>query len=88
MAKHIVEREAPTNYRIPDNIPAIPKFRTIVADPPWTKNQTSGGRGYGGALSHYDLMSLDRIKQMPVAELADDNAHLYLWITNGNIDEG
>ena len=88
MAKHIVEREAPTNYRIPDNIPAIPKFRTIVADPPWTKNQTSGGRGYGGALAHYDLMSLDRIKQMPVAELADDNAHLYLWITNGNIDEG
>ena len=88
MSKHIVEREAPKNYRVPDNIPAIPKFRTIVADPPWTKNQTSRDGRYGGALNHYDLMGLERIKQIPVAELADDNAHLYLWVTNGNIDEG
>ena len=33
-------------------------------------------------------MSLERIKDMPVASLADDNAHLYLWVTNSNIDEG
>lgn len=89
MAKHRIEKMAPVNYRVPENIPPIPKFRTIVADPPWTKNQTSGGsKNYGGAINHYSLMSLDRIKEMPIADLADENAHLYLWVTNGNIDEG
>ena len=88
MSKHIVEREAPTDYRVPDNIPPRRKYRTILADPAWAKNQSSHSGRYGGALNHYDLMSLDRIKQMPVAELADDNAHLYLWVTNSNIDEG
>lgn len=87
MEKHKIERTAPAICRVPENIPDTPKFRCIVADPPWTKNQTSAG-GYGGALGHYDLMSLDRIKNMPVADLADENAHLWLWVTNSNIDEG
>ena len=86
--KHIVETEVPSNYRIPENIPEVPKFRCIVADPPWSKNQMSRNGAYGGAINHYPLMSLDRIKAMPVSELADDNAHLYLWVTNSNIDEG
>ena len=84
MVKHIIEKEAPKNERVPDKIPEIPKFRCIVADPPWCKNQG----GNWGAQSHYNLMSLDRIKQMPVSKLADDNAHLWLWVTNSNIDEG
>ena len=84
MVKHRIESEAPVSYPVPDNIPNIPKFRTIVADPPWSKNQ---GGNYG-AINHYSLMSLDRIKAMPVSDLADDNAHLWLWVTNGNIDEG
>lgn len=84
MSKHKIEKEAPKDYRIPENIPGIPKFKCIYADPAWNKNQG----GNWGALQHYDLMSLERIKQMPVAELADDNAHLWLWVTNSNIDEG
>lgn len=84
MPKHKIEKEAPNDYRVPENIPETPKFRCIVADPPWSKNQS----GNFGALKHYNLMSLERIKQMPVAELADDNAHLWLWVTNSNIDEG
>ena len=87
MSKHIIEKVAPKKCRVPKNIPSLPKFRTIVADPPWTHNQVSGG-GYGGAIGHYDLMTLDRIKDMPIAEMADENAHLYLWVTNSNIDEG
>lgn len=87
MSKHNIEKKAPESWRTPENIPVIPKFRTIVADPPWQKNQSAGG-SYGGAIKYYDLMSLERIKDMPVASLADDNAHLYLWVTNSNIDEG
>ena len=89
MTKHIIENAAPEHERIPQNIPPVPKFRTIVADPPWSKNQSSGSNaGYGGAINYYPLMTLDRIKAMPVADLASENAHLYLWVTNSNIDEG
>lgn len=61
------------------------RFRTIMADPPWDIGQT---RKRGGAISHYDVMTLDRIKRMPVADLAEENAHLYLWVINGAIREG
>lgn len=57
---------------------AIRKFKVIYADPPWDIAQA----GARGAANHYDLMTLDRIKQMPVAALAADNATLLLWTTN------
>ena len=88
MSKHKIERTAPVNYRVPENIPPAIKYHTIVADPPWTKNQTSGDSRYGGAVNHYPLMKLDLIKKLPVSDLAADDAHLYLWVTNSNIDEG
>ena len=49
MSKHSIEKKAPENWRTPENIPPVPKFRTIVADPPWQKNQSAGG-SYGGAI--------------------------------------
>ncbi len=60
------------------------KYRTILADPPWQKNQ----QGTWGASEHYPLMSLERIKALPVADLAEDNAHLYLWVTNSTLRDG
>lgn len=60
------------------------RFRTILADPPWEMDQ----KGRLGASRHYDLMTLERIKAMPVADLAEENSHLYLWVINGGIKEG
>lgn len=60
------------------------KFKVIYADPPWDIQQ----KGARGAARHYDLMTLDRIKEMPVADLADDNATLLLWVTNGALPAG
>lgn len=51
------------------------RYRTIVADPPWPTGQA----GKLGAGQHYDLMTVQRILDLPVAELAADDAHLYLW---------
>lgn len=48
-------------------------FRTILADPPWPAQ--SGER-------HYRTMNLERIKTMPVSDLAAQDAHLWLWTTN------
>lgn len=54
---------------------ASKKFKTILADPPWDVAQ----KGKLGAIQHYDLMTIDQIKKIPVAELAEDDAHLWLW---------
>ena len=86
--RHVVEKETPVNYRVPENIPVIPRFRAIVADPPWTKNMTGSGGSYGAAINHYDLMSLERIKALPVSELSAEDAYLFLWVMNSNVDEG
>lgn len=67
--------------------PAIytgPRFRTILADPPWETHQ----RGPLGASRHYRLMSLERIKALPVAQLAQPDAHLWLWVTNATLRDG
>ena len=47
-----------------------------MADPPWDVQQKGGY----GAERHYKLMTLDRIKAMPVAELAAKNAHLWFCL--------
>lgn len=62
----------------------MPRFQTCYADPPWETNQ----RGKYGAANHYNLMQLEDIKAMPVSQLMDDNAHLWLWVPNGLIQEG
>lgn len=55
------------------------RFGTIYADPPWQY----GNQGTRGATSdHYETMDVDEIADLPVAELAADNAHLHLWTTN------
>ncbi len=60
------------------------RFPTIYADPPWPyANEASRG----AAVNHYPVLSLDDIRQEPVAELATDSAHLHLWTTNGFLRE-
>jgi len=53
----------------------LSKYKTILVDPPWP----TGQQGKYGAAHHYNLMTLERIKAMPVGDLAADSAHLYLW---------
>lgn len=40
------------------------KYKVILADPPWDVQQ----KGKHGAIKHYNLMTLDQIKSMPIAE--------------------
>lgn len=56
------------------------KFGTIYADPPWIyANQ--GTRAATG--NHYDGLTVDELCDLPIRELAADDAHLHLWTTNG-----
>jgi N6-adenosine-specific RNA methylase IME4 len=58
------------------------KYRTIVADPPWAYARSTGLGGARAAADNYPVMSNDEIAALPVRDLADDSAHLYLWVTN------
>ena len=62
------------------------KFKVWYSDPPWDIAQT----GKRGAIQHYDLMTLERIKQIGplIQELSDDNATLLMWVTSAALPEG
>lgn len=60
------------------------KYSVILADPPWDVQQKGGF----GAERHYPLMTMERIKELPVGELAAENAHLWLWVTNATLRDG
>lgn len=55
------------------------KFSVIYADPPWTFEVYSGKGKQRSAERHYDTMSLDDIKALPIAKLAADDCALFLW---------
>jgi N6-adenosine-specific RNA methylase IME4 len=58
------------------------KYGAIYADPPWTF-ATYSDKGKGrSAEQHYRCLSLADIKALPVADLAEDDAVLLLWITD------
>jgi len=66
------------------------KYAVIYADPPWSYNQrnnTSTKFG-GGAMGHYNTMTLQDIKELPVESIADKNAVLFLWVTFPLLQEG
>jgi N6-adenosine-specific RNA methylase IME4 len=66
------------------------RYRTIVADPPWqiTTKICAGGRRARATEVPYSMLSIEEIKALPVADLAADQAHLYLWSTRKLFREG
>lgn len=65
------------------------RFKTILADPPWQfQNRTGKMAPEHRRLSRYGTMDLDAILKMPVADIAAEPAHLYLWVPNALLPEG
>lgn len=65
------------------------KYKTIYADPPWHfQNATGKVAPEHKRLARYHTMSLADIMALPVAEIADDKAHLYLWVPNAMLPDG
>jgi N6-adenosine-specific RNA methylase IME4 len=56
------------------------KYRTIVADPPWRADLP--GISKANPSKQYSLMSLEHICALPVASIAEDQCHLWLWAVN------
>lgn len=64
------------------------KFATLVIDPPWDWGDEGDADQMGRARPTYNTMSIDELHALPVADLADVDAHLYMWITNRSLPKG
>lgn len=87
------EQQGAFQGRIADQIgrkrgPVGRTFGTIYADPPWPEH--GGGKVKRGADRHYGLMKVKDICALgsAVKNLAADDSHLYLWVTNNYLPAG
>ncbi len=76
-----VRRTAPEAPPMPSNT-----FRVIYADPPWSYGNTMPD-GTTSPADYYASLSTPAICELPVRELADDNAVLFLWTTSPHLEE-
>jgi N6-adenosine-specific RNA methylase IME4 len=65
------------------------RFGTILADPPWRfQNSTGKIAPEHRRLSRYGTLTLQEIRELPVAEAGATTSHLYLWVPNALLAEG
>lgn len=61
------------------------KYQIIYADPPWQYNDKMKMQGMHGMIrgaeSFYQTMNIDDIKKIPVNDISDENAILFMWTT-------
>ena len=71
-------------------------YQVIYADPPWSydsKSPTTAKRPSGMGVSltpdyYYDVMPLQEIKALPVAQITSPDSVCFLWTTNPMLREG
>ena len=61
------------------------RYSIIYADPPWAYRDLHMINS--SVIDHYNVMSNDEIKALPIQNLADENCTLFLWITMPKLNE-
>jgi N6-adenosine-specific RNA methylase IME4 len=64
------------------------KYATIVIDPPWDWGDEGDQDQLGRARPDYSTMTIEQLEKLDVGGLADDDCHIYLWITNRSLPKG
>lgn len=64
----------------------IGKYRIIYADPPWLYSNSMPAT-FTDQANHYPLMSIEEICQLPIKEITQDNAVLFMWATSPILSE-
>ena len=67
---------------LPDN-----KFHTIVIDPPWEMKKIDRECRINQVGFDYPTMSIEKIINIPVANISHENCHIYLWTTQRYLPE-
>tara|TARA_R100001244_G_C5111313_1_gene121243 strand:+ start:33 stop:590 length:558 start_codon:yes stop_codon:yes gene_type:complete len=63
------------------------EYNIIYADPPWSyrDKRNTHKRICGGALSHYETLTMEEIYNLPIKEISAENCYLFLWVTFPNL---
>ena len=64
------------------------RFATIVIDPPWDWGDEGDVDQMGRARPDYATMPYEKLLALPIADKADADCHIYLWITNRSLPKG
>lgn len=64
------------------------RFATIMIDPPWDWGDEGDQDQLGRARPDYATMTKEQLLALPLPDLADDDCHLYMWITNRSLPKG
>ena len=62
-------------------------YRVLYVDPPWAFENYSDRGGGRGADAHYDTLSIEELKAMPVQQHVAKDCVLFLWIVNTHLTE-
>lgn len=80
---------------VAEKVSALPegKYRIIYADPPWAYNDKQAvkgdfGTGTGAAEGHYPSMTISEICALPIQDMTQEDAVLFLWVTSPLLPEG
>jgi len=61
------------------------KYKTIVADPAWEIDFSSG---WGMTKEkQYDTVNIDFLKNMPISKISDEDCNLFLWTTHTRLED-
>lgn len=84
--RHVLAPQTPGIYtkNLEDLVRTGQRFGTIYADPPWPYDDDPPRVG---AKHKYPLLDVAAIGALPVRDLAADQAHLHLWVTNAFLFE-
>ena len=74
--REIKRAEVQQTVKLPDA-----KFRVVYADPPW-KYGDQLTEDYGPTKFHYPSMSIPELCALPIRELVESDAVLFLWVTS------
>jgi N6-adenosine-specific RNA methylase IME4 len=63
------------------------KWSVIYADPPWAfENRSEAGEGRNPN-QHYQTMTIEQMMEMPVQEIAEEDAILAIWVTDPTLEQ-
>lgn len=63
------------------------KYQIILADPPWSYNDKQNTKLLGGCVKHYQTMSIKELCELPIGDMCDKNAVLFLWVTSPLLED-
>lgn len=63
-------------------------FGAIYIDPPWNFEPYADSGAGKNATRHYDCMSINEIKELPIGHFASKNCVLFMWVTDPMLKRG